>query len=237
MNLDGKTAVVTGGAKRVGSIIAQTLAEAGCNIVIHHNKSDPSGTCEKMNQFGVECTSIRADLRNPEDYAKFDTLKKVDILVNSASVFHRDNFYNVTLEDWNKSLEVNLTAPFLMMKRIVPLMKGDDALVVNMVDGAGLRPWVNYLAHGVSKAALIHLTEITARTLAPKIRVNAVVPGPVLKTEGMDNAVWERVYGKTSLKRPGDPLHIASAVKFLAENDYITGEVLRVDGGEYLENR
>ncbi len=237
MELEGKTALITGGAKRVGRVVALDLAESGCDIILHHNRSDPSRTVGEIREHGVECTTLKIDLTIPEEYEILSSLDSVDILVNSASTFFRGDFNSTTIESWNQSMAVNLTAPFLMMKHITPLMKGADNLVVNILDGAGLRPWKNYLAHGVSKAALLHLTEVTARTLAPQIRVNGIVPGPVLKTEGMSDEVWSRVYAKTPLGRPGSPQHISSAVKFLAENDYITGETLRIDGGEYLETR
>lgn len=241
MELHGKIALVTGAAHRVGRAIALALAARGMNIVVHYGGSvtDAQHTAAEIRAMGVEALTLQADLASPAAItALFRNVTahfhKLDVLVNSAASFHKAPFAETTAADWDNVMAVNLRAPFLCMQHAAPLMQ-DGGVIVNIADLAGVYAWRNFTAHGVSKAGLIHLTKQAARELAPTIRVNAILPGPILPAMGMDDLAWEALGERVPLKRNGSPQNIAQAVQFLIENDYITGESLTVDGGEALD--
>jgi NAD(P)-dependent dehydrogenase (short-subunit alcohol dehydrogenase family) len=249
MNLTGKVALVTGGAHRVGKAIALALAREGAHLVLHYGTSAGAAqqTAEEIAALGVDALPVQADLSDPAAIdALFQTVNdhfgRLDMLVNSASNFMKQPFDEITLDDWKDALQVNLRAPFLCTQRAARLMNmtprpaDEPALIVNIADLSGVFPWSSFVQHGVSKAGLIHLTHITARELAPDIRVNAVVPGAVLPPVGMepDSPRWAYLGERVPLKRTGHPDYVGQTVIFLAKNDYITGAVIPVDGGEHL---
>ena len=195
----------------------------------------------------MQVEPIKADLLAPDEIGALfskveERFQRLDVLVNSAGSFKRQEFEAIEVPEWDAVLAVNLRAPFLCTQRAADLMRRsrrpdeEPALVVNMVDLSGIYPWLGHAHHGVSKAGLLHLTKIAARELAPDVRVNAVVPGPILPPPGLDaeSAAWRRHGEKIPLKRTGDPLQIGETVVFLARNDFITGESIFVDGGEHL---
>lgn len=240
MNLVNGVALVTGAAQRVGKVIALELAGAGADLVIHYNSSESAArkTVAEIQALGRHALALRADLSQP---AQIDSLftrveaefGALDVLVNSASIMESGDARTLPLEAWSRSLAVNLTAPFRCAQHAARLMQGRrEGVIVNITDGSALRPWAAYPAHSVSKAGLVALTQVLAKALAPNIRVNAVCPGPVLKPPGFDEARWTRLAQRTLLKRAGSGYDVAHAVRFLIENDYVTGETLVVDGGE-----
>jgi NAD(P)-dependent dehydrogenase (short-subunit alcohol dehydrogenase family) len=249
MDLRGSIALVTGGAHRVGKAIAVALAHEGANLVIHYGSSAGAAqqTAAEIAELGVEAILAQADLSDPAQIeALFETVRgrfgRLDVLVNSAASFQKRPFDDISLADWEQVMAVNLRAPFLCTQHAARLMRGierpagESGLIVNIADLSGVYPWLGYAHHGVSKAGLIHLTKVTARELAPTIRVNAIVPGPILPPPGMapDGEKWQRVSGIVPLERAGDPENIGQSVIFLARNDYITGAIIEVDGGEHL---
>jgi pteridine reductase len=249
MELNGKVALVTGAARRVGKAIALALAREGAHVIVHYGGSQAAAeqTAAEIAALGVEAFSIQADLSDPGQIATlFDAAAerfgRLDVLVNSAASFQKKSFDTITLDDWQHVLAVNLRAPFFCTQHAARLMRRVDrpadqpALIVNMVDLSGLYAWRGYAHHGVSKAGLLHLTRIAARELAPDIRVNAIAPGPILPPPGMDPASeqWKRIGASVPLARPGDPSHIGHTVVYLARNDYVTGTLVNVDGGEHL---
>jgi NAD(P)-dependent dehydrogenase (short-subunit alcohol dehydrogenase family) len=156
--------------------------------------------------------------------------------VNSAASFVKKKFETTTLEEFENAISVNVKAPYFLSQHLLPsLSKHDDALIVNISDLSGVYPWNEFSAHGVSKAGLIHLTKVLAREIAP-IRVNAIVPGPILPPPGMnkDNPAWKTMIQNIPLKRSGNPSDIGRTVVYLAESDFVTGSVIHVDGGESL---
>jgi len=239
MELRDKVAVVTGAAHRVGKFIALELAGAGAHLVVHYNSSEAQAltTVEELKQKGVRAIAAGGDLSAP---AGIDHLFRsaeaefggVDVLVNSAAIMERGEVLTLALEDWQRTLALNLTAPFFCAQRAARSMlaRGGGA-VVNIADLSALEPWAKYPAHSVSKAGLVMLTQVLAKALAPRIRVNAVAPGPVIKPPDWDEARWRAVGEHTLLKRTGSGYDVARAVRFLVEQDYITGETLVVDGG------
>jgi pteridine reductase len=241
MQLDGKIALVTGAAHRVGRAVALGLAQRGASIMVHYGSSAAQAeqTAADIRATGVDALLLQADLADPSAIAAMFSqitahYPKLDILVNSAASFHKDAFLNITADQWDQVMAVNLRAPFLTMQYAAPLMREGGA-VVNISDLAGVYAWRNFAAHGVSKAGLIHLTKQAARELAPAIRVNTVIPGPVLPAVGMTQEAWTAIADHVPLKRNGTAEDIAQAVIFLIENDFITGESITVDGGEALD--
>ena len=246
-DLRDKTALVTGSARRVGRPIALELAKHGVHILVHYHRSDPPqvrDTLQNIKSYGVDAFSVQADISQPEDIAmlfarlqeRFDGL---DILVNSASVFQKRQLLAVSLDDWNLTMNVNLRAPFLMTQRAAKIM-ADNAVpggvIVNICDAGADGPWKEYPHHGISKSALWMLTQVSALSLGPSIRVNAIVPGPVMKTAGLDisDDQWAKAGERNPLRRTGAAEDAARAVRYLCQEDFLTGALLHVNAGEHL---
>ncbi len=239
MELRDKIAVVTGAAHRVGKFIALGLAEAGVHVVVHYHRAEAEAhaTVEEIKSKGVRAIAVGGDLAFP---AGVDQLFRaaeagfggVDVLVNSAAIMERGDVLTLTPENWERTMALNLTAPFLCAQQAARSMlaRGGGA-IVNIADLSALEPWAKYPAHSVSKAGLVMLTKVLAKALAPHVRVNAVAPGPVVKPPDWDEARWRTVGEHTLLKRTGSGYDVAQAVTFLLQQDFITGETLVVDGG------
>lgn len=241
MNLDGKVALVTGSAVRVGKVIATTLAREGASVAIHYGGSaaQAAHTAGEIRALGRDVMTVQADLASPGEIARmFEAIRerfgRLDVLVNNASNFYRAPLLETPLEAWDDAMAVNLRAPFLCIQHAAPLMRPGGGLIANISDLAGVYPWKGFSAHGVSKAGLIHLTKQAARELAPDIRVNTIIPGPILPAPGMPQAQFDALADELPLERVGTPEDIARAVIFLAQSDFITGESILIDGGEAL---
>lgn len=246
VDLTDKIALVTGSAHRVGKAIALELARQGVHIMVHYHSSEDEHvreTLQEIKSFGVDAFSIQADISTRAGVdavfaAVWDNLKGLHILVNSASTFTGNTFMEVTLEDWQKSMNTNLTAPFLCTQAAVKMMRENDpsgGAIINILDYGSARPWPERVDHGISKAGLLMLTQVSAVSLGPEnIRVNGVLPGPVLKAPGLSDERWQQVGQASPLRRTGKPEDVARAVVYLASEDYITGAVLEVNGGEHL---
>lgn len=235
-----KIALVTGAAHRVGKAVALELAKRGCHLMVHYNGSADAAaqTVAEIRQMGRRAESFRADMSQAEAidalFAEITRMfGKLDILVNSASVFDSGKLPEISLEDWNRSLTVNLTAPFLCTQHAVKLMP-DGGAIVNISDLGGLQGDPAYAQHSVSKAGLLMLTRLAARSLGPKIRVNAVVPGMVLAPPGFDAGKWQAMAKKLPVQHDGSAEDVARAIAYLASEEFLTGTVLTVDGGEHL---
>jgi pteridine reductase len=242
-------ALVTGAARRVGRAIALALAAEGVDVVLHYGRSadDAARTADEIRAAGVDVLPVSADLADAAAIERLfeatrERFGRLDVLVNSAAMFRKRAFESVSLADWDEVMGVNLRAPFLCTQHAARLMRassrpaGDSALVVNIADLSGVQVWRGYAVHGISKAGVLHLTSVAALELAPAVRVNAIVPGPILPAVGVDptGAVWARIVDSLPLARAGDPSDIARAVVFLARSDFITGIALPVDGGQHL---
>jgi pteridine reductase len=241
MDLAGRGALVTGGARRVGRAIALSLAERGCNLVVHFHQSSElaSETAAQVCEMGVQALTIQADLSQMDGvHALFEAIDKsgfaLDLLVNSAAVMQATNLLSATEADWQRTIDLNLRGAFFCLQQAARRMLERGGAIVNISDVAGLRPWGRFPIHSISKAGIEMMTRVAALALAPKIRVNAIAPGPILKPEGMDDRRWQEIASTLPLRRAGHALDVAQAVIFLFENDYITGETLVVDGGNQL---
>jgi pteridine reductase len=234
MDLSGKTALVTGAARRVGRAIAEELARAGARVVVHHHASPEEA--ERVAAALPGAVVVAADLRQNDAAATLvaaarAATERLDVLVNSAAGYARTPLSELTDEKWQTMLDLDVTAPMRLVRAAVP---AGVASVVNIVDVGAWQPWPNYLAYTTAKAGLLHLTRCLALELAPAVRVNAVAPGTVAFPEDWDETRRARQTAKIPLGRIGAPADIARAVRFLVEEDFLTGVCIPVDGGASL---
>ena len=242
-DLEGRVVFVTGSARRVGRAIAMAFADQGANLVIHHvspgSAEQARSAVEEITGRGLDAIVVRGDQSNPEEVARMveevrDHYGRLDALVNSAAILKRTQLLDVTYEEWQRVIDVNLTGPFLLTQHAARLMIETDTagVIINISDNSGLNPWPAYPHAGVSKAGLVMLTQVASLALAPHdIRVNCVVPGPVLAPPGKQS-VFDRIVEELPLGRAGTPADVGHACVFLAQNDFATGTILRIDGGE-----
>jgi|SRR6185295_19191680 len=242
MDISGKVALITGSAKRIGRATAVELAKRGARIAIHYRSSvqEANESLRLIQEAGSTGELFQADLAGPDNidemFRKLDrAFGGLDILVNSASIFNSGSPDEATPEQWNAQMDSNARAPFLVAQAAARMMlRRGHGKVVNIVDVAGELIWPGYFAYSVSKAALIAVNRGLAKAYAPSIQVNAIAPGPVLFPEYYSEDQKQSAIERTLLKRAGSPADIVNAVVFLIENDYITGEILHVDGGRHI---
>jgi NAD(P)-dependent dehydrogenase (short-subunit alcohol dehydrogenase family) len=242
VEIEGKVALVTGGARRLGRSIALALAERGAELVIHYRESEREAqeVLAAAKRLGGKPVAVRGDLANAADIqhvvdVAMTAFGRIEILVNSAAVFPRTPLGSVAAADWDQVMAVNLRAPFLLCCHVAPIMQRQGrGKIVNLADIAGLRVWTEYLPYSVSKAGLLALTTGLAKALAPSVQVNAVALGTMLLPEGASPAEREAATRRIPLRRLGTPEDVVRAVLYLIENDFVTGDVLAVDGGQRL---
>ena len=240
MNPQNKTALVTGGARRVGKSITLALAQAGANVVINYNSSreEAEQTVNEVRAFGVDALAFRADIGNLDDVramvnAATEKFGAVDILVNSAAPFERTPLPTQDLSDWHRITNIIINGALYTANAVAPMMLQRKAgVIINITDLFGIEPRKNYAAHSVGKAAMLALTRQLAIDLAPNVRVNAVAPGPVLPPADYSPEHIAQSAARTLLNRWGTPQDIADAVLYLVRADYVTAQVIIVDGGE-----
>lgn len=242
--MNGKTALITGAAKRIGAQIARTLHGAGCDIIIHYRSSERAAKnlCKELNDERPNSANcLQADLDETEKLstviekaAKF--WGRLDLLVNNASSFYPTPVGTITLDNWEELFNSNLKAPLFLSQAAVPYLKANNGSIVNMVDIHAFRPMRKHPVYCAAKAGLVMLTQSLARELGPDIRVNGVAPGAILwPDDDINNETKNLILERTALKRPGNPEDIAKAILFLARDaDYITGQIIPVDGGRSL---
>jgi pteridine reductase len=244
VNLQGKVVLVTGSARRVGRVIALAFAAKGARIAAHYNTS--AGEARKLvagvkSLSGADADVFRANLLDPEAPQKLaDAVARrfggIDVLVNSASLYERTPFASATPEDWDRHMAVNARAPYFLALACAPWLKrSGGGAVINIADWAGHRPYADFGPYCASKAALLCANKLLAKSLGPEVRVNAILPGPVLAPESMGEGEKKKVAEATLLKRLGTPEAVARACLYLAESaDYSTGAELTVDGGRLI---
>ena len=242
MNIQGKVALITGSAKRLGKEIAIELARKGAEIAIHYrsSKAEAEDALKAVRSAGSEGWVFQAELTDDNSIKKlFSDIETqfggLDILINSASTFSAATADEATSQHWDWQMDTNAKGPFFVAQRAARLMfvRGCGK-IINIADVAGEVIWPGYLPYSVSKAALIAVNRGLAKAYAPNIQVNAIAPGPVLFPESYTEDQKQSAVERTLLKRAGSPKDIVNAVVFLIENDYITGEVLHVDGGRHI---
>ena len=247
MELKDKTAIITGSSGQLGSAIALALAGAGANCVCHYNnnKQKAEAVAAQIEKKGSKATAVQADLTNPKQieglFEQAEHIGTPQILINSAAVFSRQPISEISYEQAQKIITTNLIAPILTSKvfarKIFEKFGSTDSPVgkiINIADVCGLRPWADYVLYCSSKAGLIGATKALAKELAPAICVNAVVPGIVSWPDDFDETKRQKQLSLIPLKRIAEPEEIAYAIISLLENDYITGQVLCIDGGRSI---
>lgn len=242
MELAGRVALVTGAGRRLGRALAAALAGRGMRIALHYNASAAGAESlrREIEERGGEADCLQADLRDPVAARALagrvvERFGRLDVLVNSAAVMHRLSFEETTPEQWDATLDLNLRSVFFCTQGAAAALRSARGKVVNLADLAGLEPWPAYAAHSVSKAGVVMLTRVLARSLAPDVTVNAIAPGAVLVPEDYDQATRDMLVRGTPLRRLGAPGDVIAALLYLLEGgDFVTGEVLVVDGGRLI---
>jgi pteridine reductase len=239
---NARVALVTGGGTRVGRVIAEALARAGYGLVVHYASSEEGAreVAEAARARGLVAEAVGADLCDRDAIGRLASEARrigggrLDLLVHNAANFERVAPDAQGEGSWDRAMALNATAPYLLTLALAPELRRARGSVVGIGCVSAERPWKNYLAYSTSKAALVHALKGLSLALAPEVRVNVVSPGTVLPPDGYDEALRERLRAKIPLGRIGNAEDVARAVLFFAQNDYVTGQVLAVDGGRSL---
>jgi len=241
VELQGACALVTGGARRVGGAIALGLAEAGCDLLLHYGSSyaEAAQTAAAAEARGARVALVSADLADPDAarrvLAAAGDLAPVRALVNSAAVFPGDDLVGITAAGWDRTLAVNLRAPVLLTQAFAAaLPEGLEGAVVNVTDWRTARPYRDHFSYTVAKGGLDTFTRAAAEALAPLIRVNAVALGAILPPPDKGFEYLRALAREIPAGRPGGTDPVVAAVLFLLRTPFVTGEILRVDGGAHL---
>jgi len=236
-----KTALISGGAVRIGAQIVRTLHENGYKVIIHCYQSEEIAQelCHELNsKRNNSAQVVVANLEDNKAIKKLtQTIKSLDLLVNNASVFYPTSTKNSTIEDWDKIININLRAPFFLATELSKILAVNQGSIVNIIDIHSDRPLKKFSIYNISKAGLKMLTKTLAKELAPNIRVNGISPGSILWPQGksqLSDKEKMMMLDRIALKRQGSPNDIAQAVLFLANSKYITGQVINIDGGRSL---
>jgi pteridine reductase len=239
LQLSGRTAIVTGGAVRLGRAIALGLAAQGADIALHYHSSEPDAlrTTQEIRALGRRCLPVAADLCHPDSPGKIVEAAdaffgKADILVNSAAIFERGTLADTTPDLWERTIAIDLRAPVFLCRAFAAQTDSGD--IINIADATADRSGKEYLAYALAKSALVTLTRSLAKSLAPGIRVNAVAPGAILPPPGQGEEYLNRLASRIPLGRTGSPDDIVRGVLYLLSAPYVTGEVLHISGGSDL---
>ena len=244
MPLDGKVALVTGSARRLGAAIVRKLHGAGARVAIHYRSSvrDADALAAELNALRpASALTVKADLLDvaclPELVASVvQAFGRLDILINNASTFYPTPIGEITPAQFDDLLGTNLRAPLFLAQAAASQLRLHEGLIINMLDIHASRPLKRHPVYCAAKAGLVMLTRSLARELAPQVRVNGIAPGPVLWPEGgLDADLQKKILERTALKRMGSPEDVArAALYFAAEAPFVTGQILAVDGGRSL---
>jgi NAD(P)-dependent dehydrogenase (short-subunit alcohol dehydrogenase family) len=245
MQLDGRVALITG-AKRIGAVVAEELAKRGVDVALSYNRSktEAEQTSARLKALGRRALSIQADLSRSTDCAKLvervaAELGRLDILINMASIYEGKPFAELSEQDWDRYLAVELKAAFLCSRAALPHLRRTQGRIINFSDWlpvSGRPRYPGFLLYYVGKAGVKALTEAMALELAPdRILVNAIAPGPILAPPETTPEQHKGVADATPLGRWGGELEIVKAILTLLDSDFMTGETIRVDGGRHLK--
>ena len=243
MDLQDKVAIVTGGAVRLGREMALGLAARGMKVCVHYGSSTEAAeeTVEQIRAASGTATSVQADLRDPIPATSkivghaCDQFGAVDVLVNSAAVFENNNIETATEDAWDRHFSINLKAPFFLCQSFVDQLEpGQRAHIVNIADWRVFRPTTEHMIYTLTKSSLVTLTQMLAQYLAPDVQANAIALGAILAPPEADEAYLDRIAQQVPLRRTGNAGDVVETLMFLLQSDFITGEVLRITGGEEL---
>ncbi|MFQ5479960.1 MAG: SDR family oxidoreductase [Thermodesulfobacteriota bacterium] len=233
-----KTALITGGARRLGEAMSIKLASLGYNIALHYHSSSPDGLVERIHSLGVKCLPQRYDLTDKDGASELvkeaaAKLPRLELLVNNAAIFERASFTETSEQLLEKHMELNLKAPYRLSRDFA--LTADRGQIINIIDANAVKNNSAYAAYIISKKGLMGLTTMTALEFAPAIRVNAIAPGLILPPPGEgEKYMKEAAEKRVPLKRQGKVGDITAALEFLLKNEFITGQILFIDGGEHL---
>jgi len=242
MKLENSVILITGAATRVGKEVALHLASKGAHIAFsYYDDCEPwQETKTEIEAQGVKCFVKKVEVRNRDEINTFvqetkDKFGRIDVLFNNASVWLRKPFLQISEDEWNLALDVNLKGPFLCSQAVAPIMlEQGKGVIINVTDLSAFQVWNDNAHHAASKAGLVALTKSMAFELAPNIRVNAIAPGTVLLPPNASPAKVEWAVENSLLKRVGTPQDVAQLAEFLITNEFATGSVYFIDGGRSL---
>ena len=241
--LSGRTAIVTGGAVRIGRAIVEGLALRGARVLVHFGGSQDAAEALVRDLRGRHCevASVQADLAHPVTAAAtvFSAVQEqfgsADILVNSAAIFEKGALADTTEETWDRHQAINLKAPFFLSQAFARQLPADRAgNIINIIDWRGTHPVPGHAAYTIAKAGLAAMTQLLAQEVGSRIRVNGIAPGAILPPPGFDQAAFERLAGNIPVGHVGNVGYIVDAARFLLCNDFLNGEILHVTGGQEL---
>ena len=239
--MEANKIIITGGATRIGAAIAEKLSGSRVEIVIHYNKSKSNAEKlkRKLSKKLTKVYLVKGDLSKELDLKKIvkfckRKLKYFDCLINNASLFENDKLENFTIDSWEKHLRTNLRAPAYLSKEFAKNIKGKNNNIINIIDQRVFKLTPFFFSYTISKTGLYTLTKTSAISLAPKIRVNGIAPGPTLKNKRQSEKHFKKQFLATPLKRQVNVSEICNAVDFFIKNRSITGQVLAVDSGQNL---
>lgn len=234
--------LITGAARRIGREIACRMAEMGWNVAVHclNSEKQADQLCTELDAFGVNAKACVADLSNEAEVERLyemasGELGPITCLINNASIFEEDTFSTVTRDLWDRHMEINLRAPFVLSQKMAnALPAGETASIINIVDQRVWNPTPYFTSYTLSKMALWDMTQVLARSLAPRIRVNAVGPGPTLQSIHQSEADFAEEVAAVPLKRDVRPSDISRGVQFILESPTMTGQMIALDSGQHL---
>ncbi len=237
--LHGKVVLVTGAARRIGRALAGGLAAEGAKVAFTYRTSerDAEHTMQRLLELDVDALAVRCDVRDAQNveemvHAVATEFGAIDVLINNAGLFETIDFEAITPDQWDNMFAINTRGPFLVSRAAVPYLRRRKGRIINIGSLGGLRPWATHAHYCSSKAALVMLTEVMAKALAPQIAVNCVAPGMISMGENRNPSYVRSIARKTPMKRAGTTADVLEAVLFLATaTHFITGQTLAVDGG------
>ena len=239
--MEARKIIITGGATRIGAAIAKKLSGNKVEIVIHFNKSRTKAIALKkeLEKNGTKIHLVKGNLNKEEDIKKIiksskKYLKYFDCLINNASMFENDKLENFSSESWNKHLNINLKAPAILTREFAKNVKGKNNNVINIIDQRVFKLTPFFFSYTLSKTGLYTLTKTSAMSLAPKIRVNGIAPGPTIKNKRQSKIHFKKQFLATPLKQQVNVNEIANAVDFFIKTSSITGQVISIDSGQSL---
>ena len=239
--MEAQKIIITGGATRIGAAIAEKLSGFNKEIVIQYNKSKSNAEAlkRKLSFRGTKIYLIKADLSKDKDVKKIikfakTKLKYFDCLINNASLFEKDKIENFSSKSWEEHMSINLKAPATLSKEFSKNIKANNNNIINIIDQRVFKLTPFFFSYTLSKTGLYTLTKTSAMSLAPKIRVNGIAPGPTLKNKRQSEKHFRKQWRSVPLQKAVKLENICNSVKFLIENDNITGQIINVDSGQRI---